>query len=46
MGSTTDQSMGQHVATHTYVQSQVRALCHVQRTSCIGTQHAHRAVVK
>ena len=35
-----------HVATLTYVQSQVRALCHVRRTSCMGTQHAHRAVVK
>ena len=35
-----------HVATRNYVQSQVRALCHVQRTSCMGTQHAHRVVVK
>ena len=30
----------------TYAQSQVRALCHVRRTSCMGTQHAHRVVVK
>ena len=29
----------------TYVDSQVRALCHVRRTSCMGTQHAHRVVV-
>ena len=30
----------------TYVESQVRALCHVQRTSCMVTQHAHRVVFK
>ena len=30
----------------TYALSQVRALCHVQRTSCMGAQHAHRVVVK
>ena len=37
MGSKMDQCMGQcmHVATRTYVQSQVRA----RRTSCMGTQH-------
>ena len=32
-----------HVATCTYVLSQVRALCHV---GCMGTQHSHRVVVK
>ena len=44
---TEDQSYGTvYVATCTYVQSHVRALCHVRRTSCMGTQHAHRVVVK
>ena len=40
---TKDQSNGiMHVPTHTYVhiQSQLKALCHVQRASYIGTQHA------
>ena len=34
-----------HVATHTFVEYQVRALCNVRRTSCMETQHAHRVVV-
>ena len=35
-----------HILTRTYVESQVRALCQVRRTSCMGTQHAHKVVVK
>ena len=34
------------VSTCTCAQSQVRALCHVRRTSYVGIQHAQRVVVK
>ena len=35
-----------HVATRTYVESQVRALCHVRRTSCMGTQYEQSSCQK
>ena len=34
-----------HVATHTFVEFQVRALCNIRRTSCMETQHVHRVVI-